>query len=138
MSEPRSAAPDRGRHLLKVINMKNSKVLALTSEHFQRLMEHAYAGFELDCKQACRGLKVSMAVNVFGLGILGLLLGQVSLLCIRLRYGIGAKWQQRAADTAGEAADLAAQLLVAQQAANATADQAAHGRTEQTPEETLR
>lgn len=50
--------------------MKSSKVLALTSEHFQRLMEHAYAGFELDCKQACRGLKVSMAVNVFGLGTL--------------------------------------------------------------------
>ncbi|MDR7054277.1 hypothetical protein J2W70_001627 [Pseudomonas koreensis] len=50
--------------------MKNSKVSALTSEHFQRLMEHAYAGFELDCKQACRGLKVSMAVNVFGLGTL--------------------------------------------------------------------
>ncbi len=68
MSEPRSAAPDRGRHLLKVINMKNSKILALTSEHFQRLMEHAYAGFELDCKQACRGLKVSMAVKVFGMG----------------------------------------------------------------------
>lgn len=70
MSEPLPAAPDRGRHLLKVINMKNSKVSALTSEHFQRLMEHAYAGFELDCKQACRGLKVSMAVNVFGLGTL--------------------------------------------------------------------
>lgn len=70
MSERSPAAPDRGRHLLKVINMKNSKVSALTSEHFQRLMEHAYAGFELDCKQACRGLKVSMAVNVFGLGTL--------------------------------------------------------------------
>ncbi|WP_256808724.1 hypothetical protein [Pseudomonas siliginis] len=50
--------------------MKSSKVLALTSEHFQRLMEHAYAGFELDCIQACRGLKVSMAVNVFDLGTL--------------------------------------------------------------------
>lgn len=70
MSEPRPAAPDRGRHSLKVNNMKSSKVLALTSEHFQRLMEHAYAGFELDCKQACRGLKISMAVNVFGLGTL--------------------------------------------------------------------
>ena len=50
--------------------MKSSKVLALTSEHFQRLMEQASAGFELDCRQACRGLKVSMAVNVFGLGTL--------------------------------------------------------------------
>ncbi|UVL48295.1 hypothetical protein LOY57_11025 [Pseudomonas moraviensis] len=50
--------------------MKRSKVLALTSEHFQRLMEQASAGFELDCRQACRGLKVSMAVNVFGLGTL--------------------------------------------------------------------
>jgi|GEM_PF-2489513 hypothetical protein len=70
MSEPGPAAPDRGRHLLKVNNMKSSKVTALTSEHFQRLMEHAYAGFELDCKQACRGMKVSMAVNVFGLGTL--------------------------------------------------------------------
>ncbi|MED7669911.1 hypothetical protein GXB78_22125 [Pseudomonas moraviensis subsp. stanleyae] len=50
--------------------MKSSKVLALTSEHFQHLMEQASAGFELDCKQACRGLKVSMAVNVFGLGTL--------------------------------------------------------------------
>lgn len=56
--------------MLKENHMKSSKVLALTSEHFQRLMEKAYAGFELDCKQACRGLKVSMAVNVFGLGTL--------------------------------------------------------------------
>jgi hypothetical protein len=56
--------------MLKENNMKSSKVLALTSEHFQRLMEQASAGFELDCRQACRGLKVSMAVNVFGLGTL--------------------------------------------------------------------
>jgi len=70
MSESSPAAPIRGRHLLKVNNMKSSKVSALTAEHFQRLMEHAYACFELDCKQACRGLKVSMAVNVFGLGTL--------------------------------------------------------------------
>ena len=50
--------------------MKNNKVLALTAEHFQHLMEQASAGFELDCKQACRGLRVSMAVKVFGMGTL--------------------------------------------------------------------
>lgn len=50
--------------------MKNSKVSALTSDYFQHLMEQASAGFELDCKQACRGLRVSMAVNVFGMGTL--------------------------------------------------------------------
>lgn len=64
------AAPFPGRHLLEVINMKNSKVSALTSDYFQHLMEQASAGFELDCKQACRGLRVSMAVKVFGMGTL--------------------------------------------------------------------
>ncbi|MBC3209435.1 hypothetical protein HU755_21760 [Pseudomonas sp. SWRI111] len=50
--------------------MKNSKVSTLTSHHFEQLLEQASAGFELDCKQACRGLRVSMAVNVFGMGTL--------------------------------------------------------------------
>ncbi|MFJ3366560.1 hypothetical protein [Pseudomonas sp. NPDC086251] len=35
---------------------------------FQSVMAEASAGFELDCRQACRGLRVSMAVNVFGIG----------------------------------------------------------------------
>lgn len=56
--------------MLKVNPMKDTKVSALTADHFEHLMEQASAGFELDCKQACRGLRVSMAVNVFGMGTL--------------------------------------------------------------------
>lgn len=37
-------------------------------DFFQSVMAEARAGFELDCRQACRGLRVSMAVNVFGIG----------------------------------------------------------------------
>ena len=33
-------------------------------------MANALAGFEMDCKMACRGMKVSMAVKVFGVGTL--------------------------------------------------------------------
>lgn len=33
-------------------------------------MADALAGFEMDCKMACRGMKVSMAVKVFGVGTL--------------------------------------------------------------------
>lgn len=57
-----------GRFPHKVINMKNIKRSTLTFDPFQHLMDHASAGFELDCKQACRGFKVHMAVKVFGMG----------------------------------------------------------------------
>ena len=33
-------------------------------------MANALAGFEMDCKMACRGMKVLMAVKVFGVGTL--------------------------------------------------------------------
>lgn len=46
------------------------KAALLNSDHFQHLMDAACAGFEVDCKQACRGLKVSIAVKVFGMGTL--------------------------------------------------------------------
>jgi hypothetical protein len=48
--------------------MKNVKVASLTTDLFKNLMEAASAGFEHDCRQACRGLRVSMAVNAFGMG----------------------------------------------------------------------
>lgn len=35
---------------------------------FGKIMTEAAAGYELYCRQACRGLKVYMAVNVFGIG----------------------------------------------------------------------
>lgn len=38
-------------------------------EH-DRLMRHALAGFEVDSRQACRALRVCMAVKGFGLGTL--------------------------------------------------------------------
>ncbi|MCW8277887.1 hypothetical protein IMF27_21815 [Pseudomonas sp. PCH199] len=37
-------------------------------DFFKSLMDEASAGFELDCRQTCRGMKVSLAVNVFGIG----------------------------------------------------------------------
>lgn len=33
-------------------------------------MSHAVAGFDVDSRLACRGLQVSMAVKVFGVGTL--------------------------------------------------------------------
>lgn len=56
--------------MLMVVNMKNIKGTPLSSEPFHHLMLEACARFELDCKQACRGLKVSIAVKVFGMGTL--------------------------------------------------------------------
>lgn len=56
--------------MIMVIDMKNIKTNPLSSDPFQHLMEEACARFELDCKQACRGLKVSIAVKVFGMGTL--------------------------------------------------------------------
>ena len=53
-----------------VVYMKNIKGTPLSSDPFHHLMEEACARFELDCKQACRGLKVSIAVKVFGMGTL--------------------------------------------------------------------
>ncbi|MNI06798.1 hypothetical protein D3C73_597920 [compost metagenome] len=38
--------------------------------YFTKKMEKAHAGFEFDCQQACRALKVCIAVNVFGVGTL--------------------------------------------------------------------
>lgn len=57
-----------GRSPHKVNNMKSNKRSTLTFDPFQHLMDHASAGFELDCKQACRGFKVHMAVKIFGMG----------------------------------------------------------------------
>jgi hypothetical protein len=37
-------------------------------DFFQSVMAEARAGFEFECRQACRGLRVGMAVNVFGIG----------------------------------------------------------------------
>ncbi len=37
-------------------------------DHFNKVMDRAFAGFEHDCRQACRGLKVYMAVIIFGIG----------------------------------------------------------------------
>lgn len=53
-----------------MIKMKNVKVPSLAIVPFGHLMEAASAGFEHDCRQARRGLRVSMAVNVFGIGTL--------------------------------------------------------------------
>jgi hypothetical protein len=50
--------------------MKNVKVSSLAIEPFGHLMEAASAGFEHDCRQARRGLRMSVAVNVFGIGAL--------------------------------------------------------------------
>lgn len=50
--------------------MTKIKASLQISNPLQHLMEEAYARFELDCKQACRGLKVSVAVTVFGIGTL--------------------------------------------------------------------
>lgn len=50
--------------------MKNVKVSSLAIEPFGHLMEAASAGFEHDCRQARRGLRMSVAVNVFGIGTL--------------------------------------------------------------------
>lgn len=38
-------------------------------EH-DRLMRQALAGFEVDSRQACRALRVSMAIQAFGVGTL--------------------------------------------------------------------
>ena len=35
-----------------------------------RLMQHALAGFEVESRQACRALRVSMAIHAFGVGTL--------------------------------------------------------------------
>ena len=50
--------------------MNNVKVSSLAIEPFGHLMEAASAGFEHDCRQARRGLRMSVAVNVFGIGTL--------------------------------------------------------------------
>lgn len=42
---------------------------AASIEH-DRLMRQALAGFEVDSRQACRALRVSMAIHVFGVGTL--------------------------------------------------------------------
>ncbi|VVM43713.1 hypothetical protein PS645_00383 [Pseudomonas fluorescens] len=39
-------------------------------DHFNKVMDRAFAGFEHDCRQACRGLKVYMAAIIFGVGTL--------------------------------------------------------------------
>lgn len=50
--------------------MKKTALVCPALVLFESFMEEARAAFELDCSQACRGLKVSMAVNVFGVGTL--------------------------------------------------------------------
>ncbi|WLG93849.1 hypothetical protein [Pseudomonas sp. FP198] len=50
--------------------MENEELSAPTSRTVQRIMAAACAGFEHDCRQARKGLRVSMAVNVFGMGTL--------------------------------------------------------------------
>jgi len=50
--------------------MKNVKVSSLAIEPFGHLMEAASAGFEHDCRQARRDLRMSVAVNVSGIGTL--------------------------------------------------------------------
>lgn len=39
-------------------------------EFFGKVMDQASAGYALYCRQACRGLKIYMAVHVFGVGTL--------------------------------------------------------------------
>jgi hypothetical protein len=65
------AAPASGSlHLRGDKKMKNANVSTPVADSFQRLMEEAFAGFELDCRQASRGLRVSIAMKVFGVGTL--------------------------------------------------------------------
>lgn len=50
--------------------MEKTKLSRPTSNFFESVMEKACASFEADCSQARRGLRVSMAVKVFGVGTL--------------------------------------------------------------------
>src|SRR5471030_868999 len=66
---------------------------------------------------------------------------QLLLLCllrIRRRDRVGAEWQDRAANAAGDLADLMAQVGIAEQAADAASYQSAQRRADQAAEETLR
>ena len=65
---------------------------------------------------------------------------QLLLLCllrIRRRDRVGAEWQDRAANAAGDLADLMAQVGIAEQAADAASYQSAQRRADQAAEETL-
>ncbi|TGY18631.1 hypothetical protein PSH61_13700 [Pseudomonas rhodesiae] len=50
--------------------MKETNVSAPVAGFFQNMMEKACAAFDLDARQARRELRVSMAVNTFGMGTL--------------------------------------------------------------------
>ncbi|MBV4484561.1 hypothetical protein HU727_003030 [Pseudomonas sp. SWRI153] len=50
--------------------MKNVKDSQPTADPSQQLLEKASAAFERDCQQACRRLRVHIALNVFGVGTL--------------------------------------------------------------------
>lgn len=49
--------------------MDESQTVAL-HDHIERIMTKASDSYELECRVTCRALKVSIAINGFGLGIL--------------------------------------------------------------------